>query len=84
MKILDLRQIIDNVKKTVERHQLGTIGEYSRWLWQNKKGDRNLGVNEYGCADAFNILYTINEFYCDDVTRNARITGLLATPPDPR
>ena len=78
MKILDLRQIIDNVKKTVESHQLGTIGEYSRWLWQNKKGDRSLGVNEYGCADAFNILYTINEFYCDDVTRNARITALQA------
>ena len=45
----------------VASHELGE-GKYTRWLWQNEKGTRELGNNEYGCADAANILYTIGEF----------------------
>jgi hypothetical protein len=41
---------------------LGQPGAYARWLWGE---DRELGVNEYGCADAANILYTIGDFPSD-------------------
>ena len=76
MEKLDIRPIIAAVKKTVESHALENKGEYCRWLWQNKEGNRDLGNTAYGCADAANILYTINDFYCDEETRNARISVL--------
>ncbi len=75
MKTLDIRGIIADVRKTVDSHELKK-GQYARWIRQNEKNDRNLGISEYGCADAANILYTINDFYCDDETRKARIDGL--------
>jgi hypothetical protein len=78
MKTLDIRPIIKAMKKTVESHELSVPGQYCRWLWQDKKGTRQLGVNEYGCADAANILYTINEFFCDADTRASRIKELQA------
>ena len=53
--------LIKKIKDVVDKHYLGN-GEYARYLWQSEKGDRKMGVNEYGCADAMNILYTINAF----------------------
>jgi hypothetical protein len=35
-----------------------------------------MGKSEYCCADAMNLLYTINDFYCDDDSRRARISTL--------
>lgn len=58
----DIRNLIKEVKKTVDLHSLDKTGAYCRWLWQNKNNTRELGINEYGCADAANILYTIGEF----------------------
>lgn len=78
VKKIDIRNIIKAVKETVESHELEQKGAYCRWLWQDKKNSRELGINEYGCADAMNILYTINDFYCDDETRRARINALLS------
>lgn len=78
METLDIRPIIAAVKRTVEIHELEKEGQYCRWLWQNKNNSRELGVNEYGCADAANILYTINDFYFDDEIRKARISELQA------
>jgi hypothetical protein len=70
MEELDIRPVIAAIKRTVEKHELKDKGAYCRWLWGGTVwgGDsapRELGKNEYGCADAANILYTINEFYCD-------------------
>ena len=76
MEKLDIRKIISAIKKTVESHELERKGEYARWLWQNEKGDRKLGINEYGCADAMNILYTIGEFQCSPELRKARLDAL--------
>lgn len=78
MEKLDIRDIVKAIKTTVESHELEKKGQYCRWLWQNAKGDRDLGSTAYGCADAANILYTINEFYCDDETRKSRIAELQA------
>ena len=76
MKKLDIRPIIKAVKETVQSHELEQKGAYCRWLWQDGNNTRKLGINEYGCADAVNILYTINDFYCDEETRRARIAAL--------
>ncbi|MDF2924142.1 MAG: hypothetical protein K0R57_3056 [Paenibacillaceae bacterium] len=55
-------ELIGRILHSVEEHSLGETGKYSRWLWQNHDGSRKLGLNEYGCADAANILYTLGEF----------------------
>ncbi|MBR2459788.1 MAG: hypothetical protein IKB34_00950 [Clostridia bacterium] len=66
---------VRSILKVVESHYLGN-GAYCRWLWQDEMGRRRLGVNEYGCADAANILYTIDEFVCSEEERAARISAL--------
>ena len=57
----DLRPFISEIKKIVERHYLGEPGKYARWITQDEKNSRDLGSIPYGCANAVNILYTINE-----------------------
>ena len=59
MKNLD--NLIERIYQIVKKHYLGD-GAYARYLWQDEKCSRKMGINEYGCADAINILYTINEF----------------------
>lgn len=61
----DLRPFISEVKKIVERHYLGAPGQYTRWITQDEKNSRDLGAAPYGCANAVNILYTINELPAD-------------------
>lgn len=75
---LDLRELVNDIEAVVKSHELPTPGQYTRWLWQDAKNERQLGVNEYGCADAANILYTIGKFACDEETRKARIRELKA------
>ena len=68
MNTYDITPIIENIHKTVETHRVG-VGAYARWLWQNENGDREMGVNPYGCADAANILYSIGAFPKDPMER---------------
>ena len=56
--------IVAKIERTVQAHRLSE-GAYSRYLWQDEAGSRKMGVNEYGCADAANILYTIGRFEGD-------------------
>ncbi len=56
----DVTKITEAAYEVINKHYLGD-GAYSRWIWQDEKGQRNLGINEYGCADAVNCLYTINK-----------------------
>ncbi len=51
-------RLIDKIAYVTEKHHLGE-GAYCRWRWNTPSGSRQLGINEYGCADAINILYTI-------------------------
>lgn len=60
MKNIDF--ILEQAKQTLDTHRLETPGAYKCWLWQDKTVSRMLGINEYGCADAANILYMIGEF----------------------
>lgn len=57
----NIQDIIMQIRHIVDTHRIGN-GKYARWLWQNPKEDRDLGINPYGCADAANILYTIGAF----------------------
>ena len=59
--IINIDSLIKKIYDTVMTHQLEE-GVFTRWLWQDAEGTRQLGINEYGCADAANILYTIGEF----------------------
>lgn len=65
----DISKIIQNAKQVIDAHSLGETGAYCRWLWQNEAGNRELGINEYGCADAANILYMIGAFPSDPAER---------------
>ncbi len=86
MNRINLDDFIRQTLRCVQKHNLGRPGEYSRWLW----GDRNLGLNEYGCADAANILYSIGAFPSSAEERAAWIhtlqklqnpeTGLYSEP----
>lgn len=60
-KMISIDNLIEKIYAVVESHYLGD-GAYSRYLWQNAEGTRKMGINEYGCADAMNILYTISRF----------------------
>lgn len=77
MKVLNINSILENIKKTVERHEVAP-GQYSRWLWADPTGvqDRQLGSNAYGCADAANIFYTLNCFPSDPKERELFVKGL--------
>ena len=72
----NIDELIGKIKKTVDSHRLENEGEYARYLWQNEAGDRKMGLNEYGCADAANILYTINDFVEEPEKRKGWIQTL--------
>ncbi|MBQ8879508.1 MAG: hypothetical protein IJY69_01545 [Clostridia bacterium] len=77
MNKIDITSFIDAARRVVDNHYIGG-GAYRRWLWQSPGGDRDLGVNEYGCADAANILYSIDEFSTPREERDARLSVLLS------
>lgn len=62
-------ELIKRIRDTVDSHSLGDIGKYARWIIPVADADRNMGLNEYGCADAANILYTLCEFPSDEYER---------------
>ena len=71
----NIQPLIDDITKTVELHYLGS-GKYARFLHQNDLANRKMGNNEYGCADAANILYSIGSFDRNPVTRAEKIKVL--------
>lgn len=73
---MNIQDLVDKIKKTVENHRLENEGEYCRYLWQNEEKNRKLGLNEYGCADAVNILYTIGNMPNTEKSRSAHIKTL--------
>ena len=73
--MMNIDSLTQKFAEIVASHELGE-GKYARWIWQNKAGDRDLGNNEYGCADAMNILYTIGQFPTGE-KREACLKALL-------
>ena len=72
---MDIRALINEIRKSVEKHRIAD-GKYCRYLWADDEGKRKLGNNEYGCADAANILYTIGDFPRNPEEREAFIENL--------
>ena len=72
---MNIDHLIEKIRCIVERHRIEE-GVYSRWLWQNEKVNRELGKNEYGCADAANILYSIGAFERDPDKRRCWVKAL--------
>jgi hypothetical protein len=80
----NLQPFVEAVEAILSAHALGGAGAYRRWNWQKGEraaqgsgvstqpafaGSRHLGLNPYGCADAANLLYTINHFPQDPAER---------------
>lgn len=75
----DISGIVNKALYVVANHEIeGRPGAYRRWNSQNADGTRELGVNEYGCADAANILYMLGAFPSDDAARHCRVEALQA------
>ena len=72
----DLQPILDRAMQVLHTHELDHPGAYARWIWQNSAGDRELGLNEYGCADAANILYMVGAFPADASERASWVQTL--------
>ena len=70
-----IQSLIDKIHAVVDSHRIET-GVYARYLWQDAEGSRKMGVNEYGCADAANILYSIGDFPRDPEERKLWVTAL--------
>ena len=79
---INLDNLIAKINKTVETHRIEE-GVYTRWLWKDEKGNRVLGKNEYGCADAANILYIIGDFPREP-ERRAKWIDALQSLQDPQ
>ena len=79
MKPVVIDSLIEIIAKSVEDHKLAP-GSYARFLWNNPEGSRKMGRNEYGCADAANILYTIGRFPSDPEERASFVRNLQEIP----
>lgn len=60
MERRNVDSLIKEIRDCVDRHNLGTPGAYCRYTAGPKADERV--INEYGVADAANILYSINDF----------------------
>jgi len=72
---MELDGLIGKIHSIVNAHCLRE-GQYARYLWQDAKNSRKMGINEYGCADAANILYTIGAFPRETQEREKWIAAL--------
>ncbi len=70
IKKRDITPLIENVKKAIELHCIET-GVYARY-----RDEEHPEPNAYGCADAANLLYTINEFPRDIEERQKWVEAL--------
>lgn len=71
----DIEPLIQKIRETVASHRLGVEGSYTRWLYTLPEGEKP-AVNEYGCADAANILYSIGDFSPSPLFRNGFVDAL--------
>jgi hypothetical protein len=84
MKHYSIQPFIEKTLASVQAHALPEPGTYRRWLWQDHAKTRDLENNPYGCADAVNILYSIQAFPSQETDRIGFIQALqrLQNPED--
>ena len=59
MNCMNLDPVVEKIVRVLQAHKLVRPGEYCRFLWDSPGKNRKLGNNEYGCADAVNIRYSL-------------------------
>ena len=59
MNCVNLDPVVEKIIRVLQAHKLARPGEYCRFLWDSPEKNRKLGNNEYGCADAVNIRYSL-------------------------
>ena len=72
MKQINIDSLIEKIYECVSRHRLSE-GCYARYTFGEGK---DLGKNEYGCADAANILYSIGRFPSEPTERAEWVRNL--------
>lgn len=72
---MNIQPLIQEIKKTVRAHELDN-GGYRRYQSANGRPGRKMGNNEYGCADAANILYTVGAFERDPACRQELVSAI--------
>lgn len=78
MQTFNLDALVEKIYTEVQSHKLEG-GGYARRGLNHETGERDRKVNEYGCADAANILYTIGRLpQYGDPDRDALISTLLS------
>ena len=70
-----IEKTVQDILEILIRHELGP-GQYARYLQQDEKQSRVMGLNPYGCADAANILYTLGYLPEDPELRFACVETL--------
>ena len=85
----NLQPFIRQVEAILDRHFLsrynvGFPGPYARWSFEADHPPELLGINPYGCADAANLLYTLNKFPSGPVQWSSWVETLqsLQNPAD--
>jgi hypothetical protein len=73
---LDVRGIIREARKVVAAHEGANPGEYHRILIATADKTIPTGINAYGCADAANILYTLDEMPRDSAERDSWVAAM--------
>ena len=71
----DIEPIIEKIRQTVYAHRLEEEGQYTRWTFAFPEGETKR-VNEYGVADAANILYMTGDFKPDRAFRDGFVKTL--------
>ena len=77
----NITELLEKIRATVESHRLGE-GSYTRWIPLSPGDSRVPAINAYGCADAANILYTLNCFPRDPKERDAFVRNIGAMQND--
>ncbi len=73
----DIEPVLQKIRRTVASHRLSREGEYARTLLDTAPGETPR-VNEYGVADAANILYTLGDFAPCRIFREGFTSALKA------
>jgi hypothetical protein len=79
--VIDLSALVARFEGAVRACATGTPGGYRRWTRPGP--GRGLEANPYGCADAANLLYTLDRFPADAGERAAAVAALQSFQ-DPR
>lgn len=75
---VDLAPVLTRVDRALARHALGPRGAFCRFTRRGPNGDRATGLDPYGCADAANLLWSLDRFPTDPAERSDFVETIRA------